>query len=69
MSRFLIWCFNDTRSSRKESKTSSEKEANRMYAQAVKSGLYSSVTLRREEKTYGKAIKSWSKSEGEVLLH
>ena len=57
MSMYLIWCFNDTKT---EHKTPSDKEAEKIYAKAVKSGLYSSVVLRKEEKTHGYAIKFWS---------
>jgi len=66
MSRYLIWCFNDTRI---EHKTTSEKEAKKFYEKAIKRGCYSSIVLRKEEKNHGYAIKSWSKDAGEVLLH
>jgi len=69
MSKFLIWCFNDTHTIRTEEKTTSEKKAHRIYAKAVKSGLYSSVTLRKESRTHGYAIKSWSKDDGEVIYN
>lgn len=63
MSKYLIWCFNDTR---EEKSTSSEKEAQRFYEKAINSGLYSSVVLRKEERDHGYAIKSWSKNDDEV---
>lgn len=67
MSKFLVWCFNNTKDARTENKTFSEKAAQRMYCNAIKSGNYSSVVLRREERTHGYAIRSWSEDEGEVL--
>lgn len=65
MATYLIWCFNNTKTIKHEEKTLSEKQAHKLYAKAVKSGLYSSVTMRKECQTHGYAIKSWSKDDGE----
>lgn len=66
MSKYLVWCFNDIKT---ENKYSTEKEANEAYENAIKSRHYSSAILRKEEKTHGYAIKSWSKENGEWFLH
>lgn len=66
MGKYLVWCFNDTRT---EHKTSSEEVAQRIYDEAIKSGRFSSVTMRKEERTHGYAIKSWSVNDGEIILH
>lgn len=61
MAKYLIWCFNnDTRTEYKES---SKRKAERIYSQAIKSNLYSSVVLRVEKNLHGYAIKSWSKND------
>lgn len=46
----------------------SERGAHRIYSNAIRSGKYSSVVLRKEERSHGYAIKSWSKDGGEVLM-
>ena len=66
MSKYLVWCFSGD--IRKEKRSDSKREAEKVYTNAVKSGQYDSVTLRKEEKTHGHAIKSWSKENGEVQL-
>lgn len=58
MCKYLIWCFNDTRV---EKRASTEKEALKIFNAAVNSGIYSSVVLRKEERTYGYALKHWDK--------
>ena len=63
--KYLILCIDNTEEHLTEKKTSSASWAQRHYAKAIKSGLFSSVTLRREERTHGYAIKSWSKENGE----
>ena len=66
MSKYLVWCFDDN--NRTQHKASSEKEAQGFYENAIKSGCYSSVVMRREERTHGHAIKTWSEKEGEAIL-
>ena len=57
MVKYLIWCFtNDTRIEYKET---SKVKAERIYTQAIKSELYSSVVLRAEKKLHGYMIKYW----------
>lgn len=65
--KYLIWCINVTKTTMTKRETFSLSAAQRIYANAVKSGIYYSVTLRKEENTRGYAIKSWSKENGEVL--
>ena len=45
----------------------SERGAKRIYTNAVRSGKYSSVVLRVENRSHGYAIKSWSKDDGEAF--
>ena len=63
--RYLIWCFNKTRTMKIEKVAFLEKEARKIYSRAVKSGCYSSVTLRVEKRNHGYAIESWS-ADGEL---
>ena len=69
MKKFYVLFFNHARDTRTESKKLSEKEAERIYSDAKKSGRYSSVTLRVDEGARGYAIKSWSEEGGEVFLN
>lgn len=63
--KYLISCFKDNHKKVKKSDTSNG--AQRIYRNAVKSGLYSSVILGKEEKTHGYTIKSWSNEDGEII--
>lgn len=65
MAKYIILCMTDD--TRTERKSTSLSGAQRIYNNAVKSGLYTSVTMRTEKKNNGHAIKSWSPDTGEIL--
>ena len=64
--KYLVMCTNHAMETRTEQETLSASWAQRFYADAIKSGLYSTVVLRKEERLHGYAIKFWSKENGEV---